>query len=151
MSSISAALGASGPHRTIEHAGKVFTVGLLDQRTKAAFCEWVAAPHLATLRACADVLPAGELVRLIKEAADEAVGRKYGFYGSLVQDALRTTEGGIKLAALLLGCSEDEAITLLVERPTECRVEIELALAKSMPRARAGEQADPNERAPGAA
>lgn len=144
MATVGSALGAAVPQRTITHDGRTYTVGLLTQAVKAAFEEWLAEPYLATIQKMAHLLPPERVMDLIREAAAEASSSKYSFYGPLALEKMGTVEGGLKLASLLLGCDEQEAVSLMAARGDEVRLLLEVAVAKSLPREQVQAAAVPN-------
>lgn len=150
-------LGHAGP--PLVHDGKTYRARPLDQGAKADL------ERLLTSRAfaAAALAPPGVRAEALAAVAVEAASGAYGFYGKASEQALRTPAGLLLLAAVLFGCTDEEAFRLVTERPDEVRALLDLAVLEALPEAsrraalaarerakqEAGEEARPTPPAPG--
>lgn len=149
-------LGASGSPYSITHEGKTYEVGRLTQKAMNAFSAWLIDRRRERLVAACGGDQA-ELAKQLAELREEALAGTFDFLEPVVMGrpvrveetrvvggvevrgtktvpqggALNTHHGRIALAAILCGCTQDEALSLLVGRTAEMNHLLELVMAES--------------------
>jgi hypothetical protein len=168
-------LGNGSAPREITHAGKTYRVGKLTQKGMSAFSDWlIDRARQRVVAFCGD--DQVQMAKMLAELREDALSGVYEFLEPVVAGrpkhipetrvidgkevlghkvvieggALNTHHGRIHLAAILCGCNDDEALSLLITHPAEMNHLLELALAESFPETKRDlwEPDDPN--APGA-
>lgn len=149
MASLSATLGAEAAPHVIEHNGRKYPFGHVTGRVKSAVERWLEDRALDAMeRAAARFVRIGALTpdavrEMIQGFVNDCLAGKYAFGGKESAAALATTQGGVKIASELLGCTEDEAFELILAKPAEVSAKLKLLVGESFPAPKAEAPAEP--------
>ncbi len=149
-------LGSQAAPRTIEWAGKTYTVGKLTHNAMDAFSAWVANRRRERIvQGCSD--DQIELKKRLDEHREDVISGVFEFSEPLILGkpvrvaqtrkvdgreatghvtvaqggAISTGHGRIALVAILCDCTGDEAMALLSHKPAEMNHLLELSFAES--------------------
>lgn len=126
------------------HNGKTYTVSLLKQPAKAKFERWAKQKAWQALEESKDFLSPDE----IKERKNLLLERQaigyYGYHSAYCQEAQRTFDGAVAMAAILFGCSEEEMLEIAVSRTEDIKNLLARIMQESVPNALKAKEDGPN-------
>ncbi len=151
MSVLSEVLGNAAALHTITHKGRVYTVSLIDQIAQSKFEKWHFEGDKERLKALRDILPAEDYAARAKAIGDAWMAHGYNFFGPQSLAAVQTLAGMLRLASILMDCSEADVVRLVNECPDKVKEVVNLVIRESIGEPPAEKKAgdDPNAQAPG--
>jgi len=122
---VSALLGGEAAPLTIEFGGKTYAFGLIDQKAKSAWEQALKAEAAAELQSIVKSWPAAVQAAAASDLAGKMASKEYAFFGPRSMAGLQTADGMARMASILAGCTQDEAVAIMEGVPVQFRAAME--------------------------
>lgn len=119
MSDISSMLGAEAAPHTIEHDGKTYNFGPIDQRAKSAWERHLWHEARQALRESVEGLPDSVQAEAASKLAARKAAHEFAFFGPVSAEAMKTLPGQVVMGGILANVPRAEAEALFMARPGE--------------------------------
>jgi hypothetical protein len=133
MSELNRNLGASGAPHEIEANGKIYQLLPIDQKVKVTYGKKAFLKARSRINELKDEISPDEFNSRMNQVSADYENGEFEFEGKRGLASLRTIKGCSLLISILANVNEDEARSILLQKPNEIQPLINLVIQEAFP------------------